>query len=98
MGEYLQDGEYRRFQLHEEPDGMVWGRSPALNLDLCWDNGRLRYYDPVAGNYLLNWQEERNAREAAQMASETERAARQSAEERVAELEAELRRLQGETQ
>ena len=83
VGEYLQDGEYHRFQLHEEPGGMVWGRSPALNLDLCWDNGRLRYYDPEPGVWLLNREEER--------------AARQSAESRVAELEAELRRLRGET-
>jgi len=98
VGEYLQDGEYRRFQLHEDPGGMVWGRSPTLNLDLCWDNGRLRYYDPVIGIYLLNWQEERDAKEAAQMATETERAARQSAEDRVAQLEAELSLLRGETQ
>lgn len=105
VGEYLQDGEYRRFQLHEELGGMVWGRSPTLNLDLCWDDGRLRYYDPVVGNYLLNWQEERDAKEVAQTAAqtaqaatETERAARQSAEDRVAELEAELSRLRGETQ
>ena len=84
---------------------MVWGRSPTLNLDLCWDDGRLRYYDPVVGNYLLNWQEERDAKEVAQTAAqtaqaatETERAARQSAEDRVAELEAELLgRLRGET-
>lgn len=105
VGEYLQDGEYRRFQLHEGPGGMVWGRSPALNLDLCWDNGRLRYYDPEAGNYLLNWREERDAKEVAQTAAQTaqaateiERAVRHSAEDRVAELEAELRRLRGETQ
>ena len=83
VGEYLQDGEYRRFQLHEEPDGMVWGHSPILNLDLCWDNGRFRYYDPVAGNYLLNQEEEH--------------AARRSAEARVEELEAELRRLRGQS-
>ncbi len=104
VGEYLQDGEYRRFQLHEEPDGMIWGRSPTLSLDLWWDNGRLRYYDPVARSFLLNRQEEHEARiaaeeatESAQVSIEAERAARQSAEDRVAELEAELRRLRGET-
>ena len=42
-GEYLEDGQYRRFELHRETGGMVWGHSPTLNLDLCWDNGRLRY-------------------------------------------------------
>ena len=97
VGEYLQDGEYRRFDLRHELDGMVWGHSPALNLDLCWDNGRLRYYDPVSGAWLLNWQEERDAKEAAQIAAQTAQAARQAAEIRVAELEAELHRLRGET-
>ena len=96
-GEYLQDGEYRRYDLNSEDDGMVWGHSPTLNLDLCWDNGRLRYYDPVAQIWLLNQQEEHAANVAAQAAVSTERAARQSAEARVAELEEELRRLRGDS-
>ena len=82
VGEYLEVGEYHRFELHREPDGILWGHSPALNLDLCWDNGRLRYYDPAAEAYLLNQEEEQ--------------AARQAAEARVVELEEELRRLRGE--
>ena len=96
-GEYLEDGEYRRFELRREAGGMVWGHSPTLNLDLCWDNGRLRCYDPTAGTYLMNQQEEQAARVAAQASSEAERAAREAAESRVAELEAELRRLRGES-
>ena len=83
VGEYLDNEEYRRFPLHEEPGGMVWGHSPALNLDLCWVDGRLRYYDPVAQVWLLNQLEEHEAR--------------QAAEARVSELEAELRRLRGES-
>ena len=82
VGEYLEDGEYRRFELHHEPGGMVWGHSPTLNLDLCWDNGRLRFYDPAPGTWLLNQEEEHAARVAAQA--------------RVSELEEELRRLRGE--
>ena len=81
-GEYLENGEYRRYDLNHEPDGMVWGHSPTLNLDLCWDNGRLRYFNPTTGTWLLNQQEEN--------------AARQTAETRVAELEAELERLRGQ--
>ena len=82
VGEYLEDGEYRRFELRREPDGMVWGRSPALNLDLCWVEGRLRCYNPATDTWLLNQQEEQEAR--------------QAAEARVSELEAELRLLRGE--
>ena len=89
VGEYLENGEYRRFDLNHEVDGTVWGHSPTLSLDLCWVNGRLRYYDPATETWLLN-QEEEHAAVAA------ERAARQTAEARVAELEAELERLRGQ--
>ena len=112
VGEYLEDGEYRRFELHHEADGMVWGHSPTLELDLCWENSLLRYYDPHARSYLLNQEEEHAARQAAQAAVDSERAARrtaqaaaaseraarEAAEERVAQLEAELRRLRGESE
>lgn len=103
-GEYLEDGVYHRFELHREPDGMVWGHSPTLNLDLCWDNGRLRYYDPVSETWLMNQEEEQVARQAAQAdleakraAVEAERAARQAAEARVEELEAEVHRLRSQS-
>ena len=89
MGEYLEDAEYHRFQLRHEADGMVWGHSPALNLDLCWDNGRLRFYNPATGLWLMNREEEHEAAQA-------ERAAWQAAGARAAELEAELQRLRGE--
>ena len=82
IGEYLVDGEYRRFDMKREPDGMVWARSTVLDLDLCWDNARLRFYDPVADRWLLNM-------------SET-RARAEYAEARMAEMEAELQRLRGE--
>ena len=98
VGEYLKEGEFRRFGLHQEPGGMVWGHSPTLDLDLCWDNGRLRYFDPAAGAWLLNREEEQAARVAAQAAVQAERTARQAAEARVLELEEELNRLRGETQ
>lgn len=81
-GEYLgADGEYHPFEMFPDADGRLCGYSPALGLLLCWDHGRLRFYDPAAGAWLRNFAEER--------------AARAAAEARVAELEAELRRLRG---
>ncbi len=85
-----------------------WGHSPALGLDICWENERLRWYDPMAQRYLLTFDEtdeeridaqmERDAaryeRDSALIERETERRARLAAEERVKELEAEIRRLQ----
>ena len=98
VGEYLQDGEYRRFELHHEPDGTVWGHSPTLSLDLCWVSGRFRYYVPATQTWLLNQQEEHAARQSAEAARQDAESARQSAEDRAARLEVELQRLRGEPQ
>ena len=110
VGEYLLDGEYSPFMLNHEADGAVWAHSDALNLDLQWAAGRLRFYDPVEDRWLLSQEEEHVARMSAEERSDTEHAARMSAEERadaehaarmsaedrIAELEADLRRLRGE--
>ena len=82
VGERLVDGEYRRLTIHTEGDGRIWGHSNILNLDLWWIDGELRFWDPVAEQWLLTQEEEHDGRLAA--------------EARVAELEAELRRLRGE--
>ena len=96
VGERLVEGEYRRIGLEREADGMLRGHSPALGLDLCWDDGRLRYYDPAADRWLLNQMEEQVARESAEARVNAERTARESAEAQLAAMEAELRRLRGE--
>ena len=95
-GEYLVNGEYQRFDLSGEAEGLLWGHSPTLNLDLCWEAGRLRFYDPSTGIWLLNQMEQHSARRAAESALEVAESARDAADERVAQLEAELRRLRGE--
>ena len=51
-GDRLVGGEYEPLRIHEEPRGLKWGHSPVLGLDLCWDEGELRVYDPEAGAYL----------------------------------------------
>ncbi len=89
VGEYLVDGEYRRFEMRRESDDRVWAHSPTLNLDLWWDNGRLRFWDPVMGRWLLNQEEEQTARLAAEARADREHA-------RADALEAELRRLRGQ--
>ncbi len=81
-GDRLVDGEYQPVSISSADDGHFWGRSEVLGLDVCWEDGQLRWYDPVAGRYLLTFDETENARVAA--------------EERVRELEAEVRRLRGE--
>ena len=88
------DGVYRPIELRTEPDGVIWGYSEVLKLSLCWvpgkaPAGRLRFWDPAAGGYLLDPAEghnariaERDARLAAQDQAEAERDARLAAETR----------------
>ncbi len=82
VGERLVDGEYRRLAILAEDDERVWGHSAILNLDLWWIDGELRFWDPVAEQWLLTQEEEHDGRLVA--------------EARVAQLEAKLRELRGE--
>ena len=107
-GDRLVDGEYEPLRIHEEPDGLKWGHSPVLGLDLCWAKGQLRVYDPVAGVYLPTAPELQAQRDAAETRAAgaearaavaedraaAERAARRSAEAEVQRLRERLRRLQ----
>ena len=110
IGMLLSDGVYRRVELTTEPDGILKGYSPVLQLSLAWDEGWPRFYNPATGTYLLNWRESLEAwerdREAWAQDRETleekrealadERAVRRRVEaERDAAL-AELRRLRGQ--
>ena len=109
-GDILVGDEYEPIEIHEGSEGLLWGHSAVLGLDMCWDDGKLRLRDPLTGEFLPTPEElqsdmqelqadvqaaEANA-QAAQESVAAERAARQSAEARLAELEAELRRLRGE--
>ena len=82
VGERLVNGEYQRLPIIQD-EGSVWAYSPALNLLLYWDNGELRYWDPVAKERLLNYKEEHAARIAAESRAAKLRAARIAAETRV---------------
>ena len=103
VGEYLVEGEYRRFEMMADPDGLPRAHSDLLNLDLRWEDGRLRFYDPVSGRWLENNSESIARAEVAEARAEfaesrmeAERDGRIAAEARVAEVEAELRRLRGD--
>ena len=57
VGEFLQDGEYRRFEMLTSGDGVVWGHSPVLQLDIYSGDIRLQYFDPVRGEWLRDLKE-----------------------------------------
>ena len=96
VGERLVDGEYERLELGYERDGRVWSHSEILNLNLWWEEDGVRFWDPVAGRWLLSHEEEQAGRLTAEARVERERAGRLTAEARLSELEAELRRLRGQ--
>lgn len=109
-GDRLVDGAYQPIELTREPDGVLKGYSPSLDLYLCWDNELLHFYDPASQTYLRTISEERAARRAAESARQSaqaerdaawaearaERTARLDAELRARELEERLRRLESD--
>ena len=50
-GDMLVDGQYEPIPVDRDRDGVIRGHSPTLGLDLCWDDRRLRFYDPAKGEY-----------------------------------------------
>ena len=104
VGEYLADGEYRRFDVRPDAQGRPHGYSPTLALWLYWEDGQLRIYDPAAGEWLRTRAEaraalaaERDARMAEREARMAEHEARLAAESEAAALRAELSRLRGDS-
>ena len=47
-GDNIVGTEYEPITIHQSSEGHYWGHSEALNLDLCWEEGNLRFWDPEA--------------------------------------------------
>ena len=82
-GDRLVDGSYQRIEVTPDAAGRFWGYSEVLELYLCWDRRRLRFYDPKTRAFLQDPSELEADRDA-------ERTARLAAEARVRELERQL--------
>ena len=102
-GDFLVEGKYEPIAIETLQEGMLRGYSDALGLYVCWEDGRLRFFDPGTESYLRSHDEERAESMATQARAEEERTGRLAAQARAAaaeahaaELEAELRRLRGE--
>jgi hypothetical protein len=90
-GDRLVNDVYRPIIINKLDDERYWAHSAALNLDVCWEYGQLRFYDPVAQRYLPTYDDEADGRIAAESQRDTERDARLDAEnERDIEREARL--------
>ena len=84
-GDRLVGNEYQPIAIEQTGDGLYRGHSDVLNLDVCWEHGQLRWYDPVARAYIMTHNDERAGR----IAAEAEAA---EAQARIRELEEELHR------
>ena len=78
-GNRLVNGVYQPIHVVQVDAERYWGHSDVLNLDICWERGELRWYDPVARRYLRTYDETDDELTAA--------------EARIQELEAEIDRL-----
>ena len=106
----LVNGEYTPVEIIVEADGRRWGFSKVLGLELWWDDRMLCFRDPATGEFLRTPHEiyaDYQAAEskvadaesravAAEARADEARVAKEAAETRLAEMEAEMRRLRGE--
>ena len=102
-GDRLVGGAYEPIAIENLGEGRLRGYSEALGLYVCWEDGMLRFFDPVTASYLRSHEDDAGRADIAENHADEERAGRMAAESRadeaesrVAELEAELRRLRGD--
>ncbi len=81
-GDQLVEGRYEPIGVAGVTGGVLEGYSAVLNLNWRWTEGRLGCYDPATGLHIASY--------------ESERVRADTAEARVRELEAELRRVRGD--
>ena len=80
-------GVYQPIPVTERPDGVIWGYSAVLELELHWVDGRLRFWNRDTRDYLYDLPEmeaDRDAEAAGRRAAEAARRA-EAAARRVAE-------------
>ena len=94
-GDRLVDGVYEPIVIDGIGEGRLRGYSDALGLYVCWEDGRLRFFDPRTESYLRSHdedatraEEERVSRMAAQARAGTAEARAGTAEARAEEEQA----------
>ena len=78
-GDRLVNGQYEPIHIEELAEDTLQGYSGVLNLNIRWEGGQLRWYDPTTDQHIVTFDDER--------------ARAERAEAQVYELEAEIQRL-----
>ena len=95
-GGKLINGHYEPIPIIQDGNERFRGRSPALNLSICWESDQLRFWDPADQAYIETFAEVVATRKAAEAETVRLRAeAERDAEiTRALRMESELRHLQ----
>ena len=95
-GDWLVDGVYEPIAIDDLSDGRLRGYSDVLGLYVCWEEGRLRFFDPATESYLSTHEDaetraeqERTGREAAESRAQTAESLAEGAEARAEQERAE---------
>ena len=87
-GDILEGDSYRPTAIEEVAPEVLQGYSPALNLIIRWDNGRLVWIDPSTQQPIPTYEDQRDRADRAENRAEL-------AEARARELQEQLHRLRG---
>ena len=87
-GDLLVDGMYRPIAIEMLDDGRLRGYSDALGLYVCWEGGRLRFFDPRTEDYLRSHDEAEARAGTAEARAEEERVSRLAAQAHAGTAEA----------
>ena len=96
-GDRLVNGRYEPYPISRMDGGGYRGYSPALNLELRWENGNLLWYDPAEQSYLPSFDDLVAARKQDKIEAERDAAETREMEAETREMEAETRELEAET-
>ncbi len=92
-GDYLENGVFRPATINTDADGVEWGYSRLLHLNLRWRAGSLELQDPDTGEVLTDRRGQRLARVAAEDERDAALAAAEDYREQVRRLQEQLREL-----
>ena len=93
-GDTLVGDRYEPLDIHHDPDGLIWGHSPVLGLDICWENEQIRLRDPATGEFIPTPEEAAVRANLAAVRADAEATRADAAEAELAVLREQLRRMQ----